>query len=390
MAQRPWIRSASPQVGIPPRLEIAANSTMAFSAGLASSIDQGINWTPHNIVAQDVRGVTDYFSNVTISVSQSAAGDSAIVYFTQGGTSWSFSEKLDVGDREVVDVDAKGQTFYVVTASGWVLARSTSIDELSIPLSAGDRVVDLEASKDLFAVRTEGALLLSTDDGLTWSPSDPLNGESGEIRDILFRSGTLYAATTSGVMRYDAGATTWSSVGTWFDFPVESPSIRAIAADASRIIAFVELNTGRLQLYRLETGDTAWVVTGYQLPMDEPQTGRDALVIDAGWAVTYHTSEAEPDSTGLYRYNLNDFTSVQEHLLSPDVSIRTTTSGLEITHPWSTGAEVRLTDLTGREVLRGSIGPSPAQIRLPENLRGPYGLLVIEASGAVARTLILR
>ena len=132
---------------------------------------------------------------------------------------------------------------------------------------------------------------------------------------MTFRSGTLYAATTSGVLEYDADAETWSAVGTWFDFPSLAPSIRAIAADASRIIAFAELNTGRLQLYRLETGDTAWVVTGYELPMDEPMTGRDPLVIDAGWAVTYQTSSVDPDSTGLYRYNLNDFTSVQEDLL---------------------------------------------------------------------------
>ena len=143
MAQRPWIRSASPDVGTPPRLVVAANAVMAFETNLAGTIDQGLNWTYHQNVASDLRGVTDYFSNVSVSASQSAKGDSVTIFFTQGGTSWSFSEKLDVGDRSVVDLESKGQTFYVATASGWILARSTSIDELTVPLEGSDVLVDL-------------------------------------------------------------------------------------------------------------------------------------------------------------------------------------------------------------------------------------------------------
>ena len=388
MAQRPWIRSASPDVGTPPRLEVAANSIIAFDANLAGSIDQGLNWTYHNNVDRDVRGVTDYFGNVTISVSQTARGDSASIYFTQGGTTWSFSEKLDVGDREVVDLDAKGQTFYVVTSNGTIFARRTGIDELTVPLQAGDRLIDLEISQSLFAMRTEQGLYLSTDDGTTWTMTDPFSGAGGEVRDIAFRSGNLIAGTTAGVLRYANGA--WTSVGTWEDFPIAAPSIRAIAADASRIIAFAELDTDRLQLYRLETGDTAWIVTGYEFPMDQPTSGRDPLVIDAGWAVTYQTSTVDADSTGLYRYNLNDFTGVKEDLLIADVHVRTTVDGLVIDHPWSEGGSVSLVDLTGREVLHEPLGSAPYTLSLPASLRGTFGVVLRSASGTIARTLILR
>ncbi len=390
MAQRPWIRAVSPNVGAPPRLAVAANSLVAYREVMSTSIDQGVNWTPHVQIPAKVLGVTDFFSNVSLCASQDAKGDSVDIYFTQGGTSWSFSERLDIGDRRMLELESFGQTFYVVTDANVIIARSLGIREITVPVAEFASLIDLECSDGLFAVLTTDGVFVSTDNGNSWVKQHPtINDASRTVHNLLFRDGVLLASSDYGVLAYDAASTTWSVLGHWEGL-LQPPSVRAIAADAQRVITLAETTEGRLQMYRLDAGDTTWIPTAYELPLDQPQTDRDLLVIDAGWAVTFVSSTVDADSTGLYRYNLNDFTSVQDSPLPPGVVVRTTSAGLYLEHPDLEGGSVELVDLTGRSVFEGTFRSTPIDLSLPDHLRGLFGVVVRWNGRTPARTVIQR
>jgi len=390
MAQRPWIRAISPDVEAPPRLAVAANSLVAYRDVMSTSIDQGVNWTRHGQIPANVVGVTDFFSNVSLCASQAAKGDSVDIYFTQGGTSWSFSERLDIGDRQLVELESLGQTFYLVNNGGTIVARSTSIRELTVPIQSGSSLIDLECSQDLFAVLTSEGVFLSTDKGETWSKQHPtIDDVPRTVFNLMFRDGALIASSDLGVLTYEPASTTWTPLGTW-EGMLEPPVVRAVAADNQRIITLAETSEGRLQMYRLDAGDTTWMPTAYELPLDQPQTDRDLLVIDAGWAVTYVSSTVDADSTGLYRYNLNDFTSVQDSPLPPGVVVRTTSAGLYLEHPDMEGGLVELVDLTGRSVFERTFRSTPIDLSLPDHLRGLFGVVVRWNGRTPARTVIQR
>lgn len=152
----------------------------------------------------------------------------------------------------------------------------------------------------------------------------------------------------------------------------------------------VRTSENRHQLYRLEATDTAWIPTGYEIPMDEPSADLQSLIIDAGWALTYQSSSAEPDSTGLYAYNLNDYTDVAEANTTADVRITTTREGITISSEEEGLLRVDVVSLDGRLLYSCETIAPYASIPLPSSVGGVCGIVVHTALGKVARTVILR
>jgi hypothetical protein len=160
-AQRPWQRATTPPVGAAPALHLAANALIAVDDSMATSIDVGLSWQGVAGVPAHQRGVTDFFGNVTICAAQAAPGDSVEIWFTQGGSSWTYSEDLYVSTGTVVDLAAVGQVFYITMDDGTVLARGRSIGTFTAPVTSGERVVDMGMSATIMAALTTSGLYLS-------------------------------------------------------------------------------------------------------------------------------------------------------------------------------------------------------------------------------------
>lgn len=389
-AQRPWILASNPSVGSAPQLSTAANLLHIFDEQLATSLDQGKTWDSVEIVESHVRAMGDFFGNVTLCVSQKDDTSPAHVYFTTTGTSWTPSDTLNLG-KAVVSVGAVGQVFFLSTREGMMYARGVEIDSMPIQTAPNTEIVDVVINEDVMAATTSTGIYLSTDMGMSWQSTNPPGTDNSSLNAfnlVLHRDGVL-CPTPNGVYLYSLDDQAWQPVGVWEGFPVP-PRVVSVTAKDRWILALTRTSENRHQMYRLESGDSVWIETGYEVPGDEPFVTKNMFVIDAGWAVLRQASPLDADSNGVYIYNLNDFTSVEEDRLNALVSIRNTQNGISITHPWQS-ASVTLVDLQGRHVMSNQrISAGTETLQLAPYIKGVLGVVVQGPTGITVRRVILR
>lgn len=384
-AQRPWQRATTPPVGSSPALYTAANALIALADSMATSIDVGLSWQVVAGIPAHQRGVTDFFGNVTICASQPAAGDSVEIWFTQGGSAWTFSEKLYVSAGTVADLTAVGQVFYITTNDGTILARGRSIDTLYVPVPSGERVLDVEMSALLMAAHTTNGLYLSTDGGTTWELNMPPTTNAISLIDL--DAGTLYASSGSEIYQFSSRGATWEHLSAPSGLPGE---IIGHSHDALYLAAVVRMADGNLQMFRQERGTMQWDSVGYLLGIPGASVGRNRMVVDGGWALISVSSEQLPDSNGVYRYDLYDnITSVRES--HDQARIHLMQNVLTVTHPWpvSGGVTAAIYSLDGSQWWSGRVPCSECPVPLPAGIPVPAAVVVRAPDGFTVRTLRL-
>lgn len=390
MAQRPWTLSSNPSVGSTPQLSTAAKLLHIFDLQLATSLDQGKTWDTVGTVPGNVRALGDFFGTVTLAVSQVEDTSPAYVYFTTNGTSWTPSDTLNLG-KNVVSVGAVGQVFFLSTQEGMMYARGVEIDSMPIQTDPNTAIVDVVINDDLMAATTSTGIYLSTDMGSSWAKSNPPGTDNNSLIafNLVFSRNGLLCPTQSGVYLYSLSNKSWSAVGVWEGFPLP-PNVVSVAARDRRILALTRTSENRHQMYRLESGDSVWIETGYEVPVDEPFVSKNMFVIDAGWAVLYQASPLDADSNGVYIYNLNDFTSVEEDRFDSQIKVQNVSSGLSITHLWS-DVVVSIVDLRGQSIVPPTTITSGTNIlQLAPYQTGVLGVIIRSPEGYVARRMILR
>lgn len=387
-AQRPWI-FAFPTTSDNVRLEIISDILYSYSdVGTAYSIDHGRTWETVGSLGTDVHAMSDFIPGVSIAIWHGSKSDSARIYFTSNGTVWSLSENLWLGGGIPSCLTANGQQFYIGTTGigGKIFVRGVSFD--SIAVGTASDILDLKVTNDFIAAATKIGVQISTDNGATWTTTNPpqASGSSDVPSSLMLQNGSLLAPSTLGVYRYDLNAKTWSAVGVW---PIEATNqnVLALAGDPLRLLAIVRNDTNHLQMYRLQTGDTAWIPTAYPLPHPNATITPKMLIIDNGWSVVHHRSTSATDSLGIYNYDLNDFTSVQESSEDDGVIVRTTSSSLEITTPFTNGFTVTIYDLLGNQ-LTSFRSDSPTSTTTTTTTSRLAILVITSTDGEIARRII--
>lgn len=351
-AQRPWI-FAFPTTTNQVRLETVSGILYSYSdLGTSYSIDHGRTWVTVGSLGTDVHAMSDFIPGVSLAIWHGSKSDSARIYFTSNGTVWSLSENLWLGGGLPSCLTANGQQFYIGTSGigGKIFVRGVTFDSIAVG-SAGD-ILDLKVTDTFIAAATTVGVQISTDNGASWSTSNPPQSGADVPSSLLLHYGDLLAPSSMGVYKYNLSSKNWSAVGTWPD-SVTNRSVLALAGDPQRLLAIVRNATGKLQMYRLQTGDTAWIETAYPLPHSDAVITPKMLIIDNGWSVINHRSTSATDTLGIYNYDLNDFTSVDESD-NADVIIRTSGSSLEIITPFTSGFTVSIYDLLGNLLLSSS------------------------------------
>ena len=384
LAQRPWQKAVTPTVGNPPGLHLASNGVYAINDSMAISIDHGQSWTTLQGLPRNIRGVADFLGSVTICVAQAQAGDSAEVWFSQGGSAWTLSERLSVGTGSVIDLTAIGQTFYLATDNGSILARSRSIEMLTIPLAEGDSVRDVVMTNTVMAAHTIKALYVSADAGQTWTLSAP--SAEHPVSSIAAANDDLYVACRPEVYRYNVQTSGWDSRTSVAPLP---GWVQAFAVDPLYIAAVVQMPDGDLQMFRQEVGTTAWDSVGYTLQIPGYVSNRDRMIIDGGWALLYIQSALAPDNDGLYRYDLYDnITGVSEEH-SSDVRIEVHQHCLTIEHAWSGPVSVDIYTVQGQRIHQYTNPCAGCPIPLPPGIHGPVATVVRGLDRTITRLVFV-
>ena len=388
-AQRPWIKVASPNVGKAPQLATTQNSAYLFDSLVASTYTHGNQWEMVQGVTQQCKAVLSFVNSTTLAFSQPLPNGPVESFYTITGATWIASDTLDLNSKNLLAVSAVDDIVYLATNDGSVYSWSAILDSAYMFANPGV-VSDFVATPQARAAITNFGLFVAGSDN-KWSVNNPpSNKEILTVCTAITRHNkTLCAATDKGVFEYNAGDQSWLNVGKW---PVTATplSIVAMASDNSNLVAMVRTADARHQLYRFESADSTWVLTAFEIPMDAPTMSRCALTIDAGWALTYQHSDLEPDSTGLYAYNLNDFTSVAETDYTNNVQVTATPSGLLVSSDWEGALAVDIVALDGRMLHSCEAYAPLTTIALPQHVRGVLCVAVTAKSGKVARRVVMR
>ncbi|MCO6466897.1 MAG: hypothetical protein J5I53_09805 [Bradyrhizobiaceae bacterium] len=388
MSQRHWTKITDPVVGNNPRLSSAMGAAFAFDTSAAITYDQGKQWSALSITS-GCKSIVDFVNNTTLVFAQPTEGGLLYTYYTVAGITWTPSDTLDLAGKHVVAADAAGADLYIATAEGWVYRWTSTIDSMNMALGTGQVRDFLTTPSTQIAITSDGLKVRrGTDNWQVINPPSQLDAMD-ITKAIARRDTTLYAATDLGVFQFDGNTSTWIPVGTWPEELV-AHNVVGIATDNGHIIAMTVVGDGRHQLYRLDLPDTNWIPTGWEIPMDQPTMSTRQLIIDAGWAIAYEQSTLEPDSTGYYAYNLNDFTDVQEHDATSNIHITSTSSQVTIDIADGGGVSVDLYTITGERLHSEHNVASTVTVALPPHTPRVYAVVVRLDNGTVVRRLLAR
>jgi hypothetical protein len=206
------------------------------------------------------------------------------------------------------------------------------------------------------------------------------------------RNDVVYATSVRGVKRIDLEAKRVVDVGMW---NMDTPAPVSLDLDSyqGRLFAVTRTATS-YQAYRLD-GDTAWKEVAYPLPGTVATVTSSILAVDAGWMVLSHQlTEGFVDSAGVYAFDLNDFTSVNEEGVQTSSSINVYDNGddLVLQRCVVEPARIIVTDLHGRSLYDGRLDATRTTetIRVANAIRGLVGITIINDAGTVLRATIVR
>lgn len=389
--QRPWIKSAWPGVGSNPKLALATTTLIAYDTILASSYNHGEFWQVESEINGTVRGVMDFpVVSAALAFTQQNSGDTVYGYFTQDGTNWSRFDTLDIGNRLVVDVGSAGSNYLLATNTNTIvkvgLAGTTEIVVSEEPSAV---ISDFVSTSSAMAVLTSQGVRVSTDQGQSWKDVSADAGipQGVQIYELINVGGTVFASSGFGVLQLDFTNATWKQVGKW-DVGMGVPVVNAVAGDMTVLIAITTVGN-RNQMFRLSTTDTLWVESAFPLPGTEPAVMKNSLIADAGWAVTNH-APVETDSAGIYRFDLNDFTSVDHDPVLAQIRIVATQYGLRIDDAPSLPVHLNICNLIAATLEDRDITQGANSIELQPDINGLLGVTLTLANGRMVRRMVIR
>jgi ligand-binding sensor domain-containing protein len=225
LAKEQHIQSSQHPVSIrvPFFLSILLLLSLALSAcAPGTGILGGGNWQLSGLQHQHIRAFDIDFKNAQILY----AGDAqnGVFVTTDGGQRWvSRSIGLSLPDTlHALSLDATGKKLYIATGKGIFVSAdaaqhwtSVGTARAALPVDSYTALAfDATAPHTIYAGTARHGVLVSTNDGDTWSTANNGLPAAGAINGLVFDSDhhQLWAATALGVYRSDDKGITWKAL----------------------------------------------------------------------------------------------------------------------------------------------------------------------------------
>lgn len=381
---RPWIFRGRALPGPTPKVSSVAGGVVVYDKGAMRSID-------HCATLDTIRGLRgefcdfiDFMSGITFCVTYDAASRMAWVHFSQGGNSWTTVDSMSNVARPTSLV-AGALEWFMATESGSTIYRVADVTS-TIKGPSADPIRQLLLFGTTIVANVDGKQISYTSDlGQNWKTI-----AAPGIGVLHAVNGSLYSSSTQGVKKIDLEQGTITSVGIWnsksgsvpatLDLDSYLGKLHTIAADSA------------YQMYRLDPADNTWTPLAYPLPCRKAVESPSLMAIEAGWAIAaINVTEGNKDTSGIYAYDLNDFTSVSD--VSTDAG-RFASLLLDRDTEVDMGGEISscsVTDISGRTVMNAPVLPN-GRVQLLASCMpaGAYTVVAQGIRGVVVRRILVR
>ncbi len=301
---RPWVFRGRTLPGNVPKVSTVAGGVVIFDRVALRSIDHAATLDTIRGLRGDFCDFVDFAGGITFAVTYEASERKAWAHFSQGGNSWLTIDSMMNVSRPTSLVAAATEWF-MATEDGSTIFRIGETNS-TIKGPAPEPIRQMVLLGTTLVANVAGKQLSYTSDfGQSWK-AIPMQG----VGPLHVLNGTLYAASTQGVKKVDLTVGSVSDVGMWklksgfapatLDVDSYLGNLHTIAVDTA------------YQMYRLDPTDGTWTPLAYPLPCRKAVDSPSLLSIEAGWAIAaINVTEGKKDTSGIYAYDLNDFTSVQ-------------------------------------------------------------------------------
>lgn len=375
---RPWDKSPATFTTPATQVRFADGALYLLGDSLQQSFDFGKTWTTITTVKGRVIGIAPFIGDGAIVITQQADGAPVIGYYSLIGTNWEPFDSIPTSSKAVA-VYTQGLNAYTAMENGTIYVRNTQLDSIKIP---GVTLRDIVATATTMVVATNTGTLISTNNGAEFSPLVfQYQGNALPVFPITVLENTIYGCTPKGAVVLNENNTSWEPVGVWEKGPLAVEDIDIAAGNLYVLSNFTPEGStnSRRQLYRFGTTDTLWTAIGDTLPGAPYTTNASPMAFDATRAVLSHAVPSVDSLSGVYVYDVNDFTSVQEAVL-PSTEMP----------DWNGTVIVRVYDVMGRELYTTSIEGITTPLQLPQNVAGIIALTYTNSEGNIWRTMKVR
>jgi hypothetical protein len=367
-AQRPWLLRSTMTPGPNPTVVSRANSVYAFDKTAMRSFDHGVTWDSITGVEGRICAISDFTAGLTLLASYSQAEKTTTMYFSNGGSTWTSFATIP-NSQQPIALAASDTEWYLACEKSNVIYRfGDNLESVSLPPDAS--IADLVYWQTLLlASDPRQGLFVSSDKGATWKLISAPN--AGPIH----ASATgVYLASDNGVIAVDVTASKTSICGKWPSMQ-KQPKVADIDSYLNTLYAISD--DGPTQMYRL-LGES-WEPIGYPLPGSKAARSASRLAIDAGYAVLGHSITVGPtDSTGIYVYDLNDFSDVVDEATDVPAAPYVAGNGLYLHDALSDALSIEIWSISGERLHQ--IPAVGSRIELPVLSPGVYAIRIPRSS----------
>ncbi|MEN9281123.1 MAG: hypothetical protein RL594_58 [Bacteroidota bacterium] len=380
---RPWIYRSNVLPGSSPVVCNAAGGIVVFDKIAMRTIDHGFTLDTVRDLDQDICAFVDFPGAISFAVTYSSASRTVWSYFSQGGNSWSKIDSMMNVDRPTSIATSQTEWFMATENGSTIYRVGETSTTIKGPSSEPIRQLVLVGSMLVANVNGQ-SIATSTDFGMTWKTL-PAEG----IGPMHVLDGNAYVASTQGVKKLDVDAGTLVPVGVWAVASPGAPLTLDIDSYLGRLYCLAL--DGAYQLFQLDPGTTSWVPVGQPLPCRAAAASPSIMTIESGWAVAaINITEGQKDTSGVYAYDLNDFSSVHEGATRdtyPSRIIDRSTTAIEL------GVEnptALLIDQSGRTVMQcPHLGDGRYQLSASTLAAGVYTIVTQDALSRTVQRLLV-
>lgn len=368
VAQRPWLLRSTMTPGPNPTVVSTANSVYAFDKSAMRSFDHGVTWDSITGVAGKICAISDFTAGLTLLASYTQAEKTTTMYFSNGGSTWTSFATIP-NSQQPVALAASDTEWYLACEKSNVIYRfGENLESVSLPPDAS--IADLAYWQSmLLASDPKQGLFVSSDRGATWKLISAPNAGPIHVTD-----GGVYLASDNGVLSVDIAASKTSNHGRW---PSMQKQPRVADIDSYLNTLYAICDDGPTQMYRLQ--GESWEAIGYPLPGSKAARSASVLAIDAGYAVLGHSITGGPtDSTGIYVYDLNDFSNVSDAATGAIAAPYVAGNGLFLGDGLSDIRSIEVWSITGE--LLHQLPAMSARVELPALRPGVYAIRILRRS----------
>jgi len=300
---RPWVFRGKTLPGAVPKVSTVAGGVVIFDRVALRSIDHAATLDTIRGLRGDFCDFVDFAGGITFAVTYEASERKAWAHFSQGGNSWLTIDSM-MNVARPTSLVAAATEWFMATEDGSTIYRVGETNS-TIKGPAPEPIRQMVLLGTTLVANVAGKQLSYTSDfGQSWK-AIPMQG----VGPLHVLNGTLYAASTQGVKRVDLTDGSVSDVGMWNLKSGSAPTTLDVDSYLGNLHA-IAVDTA-YQMFRLDPSDGTWTPLAYPLPCRKATESPSLLTIEAGWAIAaINVTEGKKDTSGIYAYDLNDFTSV--------------------------------------------------------------------------------